>query len=88
MVSGSIKKIDLFLADCNKNSRPGLCSLATCNSCAAEVTSHTLFEEGDVMNVLEEFRYGNLDPAEYDANSGKEYKERKSFFDKMKDLFD
>ena len=27
------------------------------------------------MNVLEEFQYGNLDPAEYDANSGKEYKE-------------
>jgi len=27
------------------------------------------------MNVLEEFWYGNLDPAEYDANPGKEYKE-------------
>ena len=27
------------------------------------------------MNVLEEFWYGNLDPAEYDANSSKEYKE-------------
>ena len=28
-------------------------SLATCNSLAAEVTSHTLFKEGDVMNILE-----------------------------------
>lgn len=27
------------------------------------------------MNVLEKFWYGNLDPAEYDANTGKEYKE-------------
>ena len=27
------------------------------------------------MNVLEEFWYGNLDPAEYDANASKEYKE-------------
>ena len=27
------------------------------------------------MNVLKEFWYGNLDPAEYDANTGKEYKE-------------
>lgn len=27
------------------------------------------------MNVLEEFWYGNLDPAEYDASPGKEYKE-------------
>lgn len=27
------------------------------------------------MNVLEEFWYGNLDPAEYDANTSKEYKE-------------
>ena len=27
------------------------------------------------MNVLEEFWYGNLDPAEYDANPGKAYKE-------------
>ena len=27
------------------------------------------------MNVLEEFWYGNLDPAEYDANPSKEYKE-------------
>ena len=27
------------------------------------------------MNILEEFRYGNLDPAEYDANPSKEYKE-------------
>ena len=27
------------------------------------------------MNVLEDFWYGNLDPAEYDANPGKEYKE-------------
>ena len=26
------------------------------------------------MNVLEDFWYGNLDPAEYDANSSKEYK--------------
>ena len=42
---------------------------------AAEVTSHTLFEEDDVMNVLEDFWYGNLDPAEYDANPSKEYKE-------------
>ena len=27
------------------------------------------------MNVLDEFWYGNLDPAEYDANPSKEYKE-------------
>ena len=27
------------------------------------------------MNILEEFWYGDLDPAEYDANSSKEYKE-------------
>ena len=27
------------------------------------------------MNILEEFWYGNLDPAEYDANTSKEYKE-------------
>lgn len=27
------------------------------------------------MNVLEDFWYGNLDPAEYDASSSKEYKE-------------
>ena len=27
------------------------------------------------MNVLEEFWYGNLDPAEYDANPSQEYKE-------------
>ena len=27
------------------------------------------------MNVLEEFWYGNLDPAEYDASPSEEYKE-------------
>lgn len=27
------------------------------------------------MNVLEDFWYGNLDPAEYDASPSKEYKE-------------
>ncbi len=27
------------------------------------------------MNVLEEFWYGNLNPAEYDSCAGKEYKE-------------
>lgn len=27
------------------------------------------------MNILEEFWYGNLDPAEYDAIPGEEYKE-------------
>ena len=27
------------------------------------------------MNVLEDFWYGNLEPAEYDANPSKEYKE-------------
>ena len=27
------------------------------------------------MNVLEEFGYGNLDPAEYDASPSEEYKE-------------
>ena len=27
------------------------------------------------MNVLEDFWYSNLDPAEYDANPSKEYKE-------------
>jgi len=27
------------------------------------------------MNVLEEFWYGNLDPAEYDTSPGPEYKE-------------
>ena len=28
-----------------------------------------------MSNILEEFWYGNLDPAEYDANTSKEYKE-------------
>ena len=27
------------------------------------------------MNILEEFWYGNLDPAEYDSSTSKEYKE-------------
>ena len=27
------------------------------------------------MNILEEFWYGNLEPAEYDANTSKGYKE-------------
>ena len=27
------------------------------------------------MNILEEFWYGNIEPAKYDASSGKEYKE-------------
>ena len=27
------------------------------------------------MNILEEFWYGNLNPAEYDANTSKEYKQ-------------
>lgn len=27
------------------------------------------------MNILEEFWYGNIEPAEYDISSGKEYKE-------------
>ena len=27
------------------------------------------------MNILEEFWYGNIEPAEYDASSNKEYKE-------------
>ena len=27
------------------------------------------------MNILEEFRYGNLDPAEYDASPSEEYRE-------------
>ncbi len=49
--------------------------LATCNSRESEVTSHKLFEEGDVMNVLEAFWYGNLDPAAYDSCTTKEYKE-------------
>ena len=52
-----------------------MCSLATCKPLAAEVTSHTLLEEGDVVNILEEFWYGNLEPAEYDTSSSKEYKE-------------
>ena len=49
--------------------------LASCILWSPEVTSHTLFEEGDVMNILEEFWYGNIEPAEYDISSGKEYKE-------------
>jgi len=36
--------------------------------------THT-FKEGDVMNILEEFWYGNIEPAEYDNSSSKEYKE-------------
>ena len=28
------------------------------------------------MNILEEFWYGNIEPAEYDISSSKEYKER------------
>ena len=27
------------------------------------------------MNILEEFWYGNIEPAKYDTSSGKEYKE-------------
>ena len=27
------------------------------------------------MNILEEFWYGNIEPAEYDISSSKEYKE-------------
>ncbi len=27
------------------------------------------------MNILEEFWYGNIEPADYDASSGKEYKD-------------
>lgn len=27
------------------------------------------------MKILEEFWYGNIDPAEYDSNASKEYKE-------------
>ena len=27
------------------------------------------------MNILEEFWYGNIEPAEYDTSSGREYKE-------------
>lgn len=27
------------------------------------------------MNILEEFWYGNIEPAEYDVSPGKEYKE-------------
>ena len=27
------------------------------------------------MNILEELRYGNIEPAEYDASPSKEYKE-------------
>ena len=27
------------------------------------------------MNILEEFWYGNIEPADYDASPGKEYKE-------------
>ena len=49
--------------------------LASCILWSPEVTSHTLFEEGDVMNILEEFWYGNIEPAEYDISSGKEYKD-------------
>ena len=28
------------------------------------------------MNILEEFWYGNLDPAEYDASPSEEYREQ------------
>ena len=49
--------------------------LAGCIIPEIEVTSHTLFKEGDVMNILEEFWYGNIEPAEYDTSSSKEYKE-------------
>ena len=30
---------------------------------------------GEIMNILEEFWYGNIEPAEYDTSSSKEYKE-------------
>ena len=49
--------------------------LAGCIIPKVEVTSHTLLKEGDVMNILEEFWYGNIEPAEYDISSSKEYKE-------------
>lgn len=37
--------------------------------------SQELVYGGDGMSVLEEFWYGNLDPAEYDASPSEEYKE-------------
>ena len=49
--------------------------LASCILWSPELTSHRLFKEGDVMNILEEFWYGNIEPAEYDISSSKEYKE-------------
>ena len=49
--------------------------LASCILLPSELTSHTLFKESDVMNILEEFWYGNIEPAEYDTSSSKEYKE-------------
>ena len=47
--------------------------LASCILLPSELTSHTL--GGDGMNILEEFWYGNIEPAECDTSSGKEYKE-------------
>lgn len=37
------------------------------------------------MNVLEEFWYGNLDPAEYDTNTSKEHKEILQLISKNED---
>ncbi len=51
------------------------------------------------MKILEEFWYGNIDPAEYDSNASKEYKEvlrliscneeklQATMTDKQKELF-
>ena len=37
------------------------------------------------MNILEEFWYGNIEPAEYDISSSKEYKELLQLISRNKD---
>ena len=37
------------------------------------------------MNILEEFWYGNIEPADYDASPGKEYKEMPQLISRNED---
>ena len=39
------------------------------------------------MNILEEFWYGNIEPAEYDASPSKEYKEMLQLISRNEDRF-
>ena len=77
MPGGQNKKAALSQKICERAAKGSICfvqiSLLIYATTRVNIT-HT-FEEGDVMNILEEFWYGNIEPAEYDTSSSKEYKE-------------